>query len=380
MSHSGLFNKCWQHLNFRRNTANDLPLPTSPHLRTVATAGAALLVGASAALGSYFGFIVGSHQHVLLGIVFAGAALGGELLKPFAVSEAIDSFGRWHIVRGLACVALALVCIVYSFTAELGLAAGSRSDLAAARAAQAEAARTVTAERQRAEAELATLPVARPAGQVQAELDGLLIRPGVNGCVVIDGKVTREVCPRVAELRSEKAVAERRDQLATVISRTASGPPQAVQQADPLAGAVATYAQAAGWSSWTAEAVLPWLALIPVLFLELGSALAVVVVRGIGGPTPQIPAVAAPEAVQTPSDEVVQPRPARPRKVTSGPVLGDMAARLKRAGGTIEGSQRQLAKTLGTSKTTVHRALHMLVTSGAAVMTATPAGTRLVLA
>jgi hypothetical protein len=53
-----------------------------------------LLVGASAALGSYFGYLIGSQQHMLLGLVFAGAALGGEMLKPFAVSEVVNSFAQ----------------------------------------------------------------------------------------------------------------------------------------------------------------------------------------------------------------------------------------------------------------------------------------------
>jgi hypothetical protein len=52
----------------------------------------------------------------------------------------------------------------------------------------------------------------------------------------------------------------------------------AVRDADPLAGAVAVYAGALGWK---AGKLLPWLALIPVAFLELGSALAVVVVHSV---------------------------------------------------------------------------------------------------
>ncbi len=383
MSHSGFLHKIRQHLIFDGKHNSELASQPSSHLRTVASAGAILLVGASAALGSYYGFVVGSHQHVLLGVVFAGAALGGELLKPFAVSEAIDAFSRWSIVRGLACLLLAVVCVVYSFSAELSLAAGSRGDMAASRAAASETARTISSERQRAEAELSTLPLVRPAAQLQAELDGLLVRPGVNGCVAIDGRVTREVCPQVAELRSQKAVADRRDHLDGVISRTASGPAQVVQAADPLAAAIATYAKALGWE-WSAEGLLPWLALIPVAFLELGSALAVVAVRSVGGPTSPAPAVAGVEVVQREAAEPVPLAPARrrDRKPAAGPerVLGAMADRIHRAGGTIEGSQRQLAKALGTSKTSVHRALHALVASGAVMMAASPAGTRLVLA
>ena len=54
----------------------------------VVSIGAALLIVASAALGTYFGFQTGSHYHPLLGLIFAGAGLGGELLKPFAMHAA----------------------------------------------------------------------------------------------------------------------------------------------------------------------------------------------------------------------------------------------------------------------------------------------------
>src|SRR5687768_10382358 len=95
--------------------------------------GAIFMIAASAALGAYYGYLVGSQQHTLTGLVFAMAALGGEIMKPFAVSSSLESFARWQIARGIACGALAVVCIVYSLASELSLAAGSRGDLIAAR-------------------------------------------------------------------------------------------------------------------------------------------------------------------------------------------------------------------------------------------------------
>lgn len=50
--------------------------------RRIGVAGAFLLIGASAALGAYFGFTVGAHVHVALGVVFAAAALGGDPRLP----------------------------------------------------------------------------------------------------------------------------------------------------------------------------------------------------------------------------------------------------------------------------------------------------------
>ena len=58
-----------------------------------------MLVDASAALGSYFGYVIGSQTHALLGLVFAAAALGGEIVKPYAVSEVVSALSRFNLVR-----------------------------------------------------------------------------------------------------------------------------------------------------------------------------------------------------------------------------------------------------------------------------------------
>lgn len=359
-------------------------------MRTISTAGAVLLVGASAALGSYYGYLVGSHQHALVGIVFAAAALGGELIKPFAFDAALEAIARFKIVRAVACAALATVCIAYSLAAELSLAAGSRGDMAASRAAAVAGAEAVAADRRRAEAELSALPAARPVSQIDAEIDGLLLTPGARGCAKIDGAVTRQVCPKVAALRSERGTAARRVELeATLKSAVQPTTAMHVHDADPLAGAVATYAAAIGWS-FTPEEALPWLALVPVLFLELGSALALVVVRASGPsqphaapPAPEAaPAVtSAPVPIAEPVAPVQAPPKRRERRAVKGPlVLGEMADRLRIAGGQLEGSQRSIADALGVSKSTVQRSLQALVASGTVLASATSQGTRLVLA
>ena len=72
---------------------------------------------------------------MLVGLIFGAAALGGEVVKPFAVSAALEAFGRWQFLRGAACALLAVVAIAYSVTSELGLAAASRGDHVAARRA-----------------------------------------------------------------------------------------------------------------------------------------------------------------------------------------------------------------------------------------------------
>ena len=344
------------------------------HGSRILLTGALLLVGASAALGSYFGYVVGSQQHVLIGLVFAGSALGGEIVKPYAVSGIVASLSQWHIIRALACLALAAVCIIYSFTAELSLAAGTRGDLAATREAAVDAIRDARADRARAETELASLQPARPVAELQAEIDGLLLTPGAKGCTKIDGRVQEAVCPKVVIFKAEKARAERRAQLEAAIANSTRPVPEhpVVRDADPLAGAVAVYASALGWKL-DAGKLLPWLALVPVLFLELGSALAVVVVRGVYVGPATSPAAIGEPVVQAASGQLVQPVVQKAAKAkrkgprppsgpgASGPPGRGLAATLRvLQGGAVQGSQRALAQAIGTSKTTVQRALALL--------------------
>ena len=241
MSHSTAISNASQHLNSRSNPDNHL----AQHSSRILLTGALLLVGASAALGSYFGYLVGSQQHILLGLVFAGAALGGEIVKPFAVSEIVSALAQWNIIRALACLALAAVCIVYSFTAELSLAATTRGDLGS------------------------------------DDVKQQSMRSAMLGQIVHALKLSLLHYSRRGQRRNCK--------------------PRSTGYCLHPAPKVAT------------QTLLPWLALIPVAFLELGSALAVVVVRGVNvGPATSPTAVEVPVVQATALDH---PAP------LSGPVV-----------------------------------------------------------
>jgi hypothetical protein len=76
-----------------------------------------------------------------------------------------------------------------------------------------------------AETELASLPPARPAADLQAEIDGLLLGAKTKGCTEIDNATQDRICQRVATLKAEKARAERRAELeATIASSTRQWP------------------------------------------------------------------------------------------------------------------------------------------------------------
>lgn len=357
--------------------------------RTATMTGATLLVSTGAALGALYGYTVGSaHGGAILGGLLAAAALGGELLKPFAISAGIDALGAWRPVRAVVCLVLGAVCVTYSLSAELGLAAAARGDLAAERGNEAAKAQRAEARYQRLAGELAAIPSARPAGELQALIDGIDRLPGIvvggQPCGgVANGPATREHCPRRAALAAELARAEQqerrgRDLRAAEIERSAAG---AMVAADPLAGALAVYLAAVGWTT-TPEKLAPWLALLPVLLLEFGSALGVVVVRAFE-PVQVAPTAAAKDAIPVtglqaapehgPAAEIGimdvnqgMNQGADHAEPASRQDVAEAVLRLVRdAGGRVDHSERGLAKLIGTSRSTTRRALAGLVAAGA---------------
>ncbi len=371
------------------------------------------MISASAALGAYFGFVLGAHQHLALGLIFGGAALGGEILKPFAVAGAVDAFRSREFLRGLTCAALGTVCVLYSLAAELSIAAGTRGDMASARQLSADAVQGARERRTRAAAELAELPAARTPAELAPLIAKARATPGANNCDgPPDGPVSRKVCGDVLAMQSEAARAQRRAELSAtiadadkVLAAKSANPIATAGAADPLASALSAYLSALGRSAH-ADAIAPWLALIPVLFLELGSALALIVVRSIGAtPLPRPPAPAPIPAPMQPSpapaalpaasalpaepSALVAPIPAEPSTVAAPSAdaarkprkgrgdddggmppggqrrLEPLADVIRANGGRLQGGQRGIAKLLGVSKSRANELLHELAAAGA---------------
>lgn len=383
--------------------ANAVSRPSSSNLATHvgANLGAGLLIGASAAIGAYYGYVTGAHVHLALGVVFCAAALGGELLKPIAVAAAIDAFRRWEIGRGVAAVLLALVTMTYSLASELSIAAGVRGDVSAERQGAADDAQRWRAKRTRAADELAALPLARPVAELEPLITKARAVSGASGCGRHSPTTSagRRACADAADLSAELGRAQRRMELDAAISAadralSTPGARSAEVPADPLAAALSAYVSAAGYSLKPAD-VAPWLALIPVIFLEIGSAVAIVVARAAGAAPATVPAPAA-EALPAkvapcpaPADTKAElPAVAKPRRRKDddrgsgggGKRLGaNVVDLLRRKGGRIEGGQRGIAQALGISKSRTNEILRELADAGEIVMAAGKHGTTLAL-
>lgn len=362
-----------------------------PIARAATLTGASLLIATSAALGSYYGFTIGSaHGGALLGALLGAAALGGELLKPFAVLDGIEALGRWQPVRAAVCLLLGAVCIVYSLSAELGLAAASRGDFAAARATETGKAQRAEARYARLTAELVAMHAARPAGELRALIAGIDAKPGIvvdgQPCGgVANGPVTRALCPQRAALTAELERALERERLAAEL-RAAEGARNAAGDmvvADPLSVALVAYAAAAGMEL-REESVAPWLPLLPVLLLEFGSAFGLVVARGAhrsavrASCSESLTPAMLPSSPAPPYDGPNGPSGGGVRTVSGTGVRRDNVTAIRNwieaNGGAATTSVRRLASELGRPRATVYDGLRKLAARGTITLEAARTG------
>lgn len=323
---------------------------TTTALRVVALASACGLVIASAGFGAVFAYRVGIEHSILLAGLSILMAVALEGMKPLAIAAAFQSIASLKIIRGASLAALGLVAVAYSLTSELTLVSMSRGDLVAERASQVDLHK-----------ELKSLGSPRPATEVQAEISAIDQTPGImiDGVPcggTINGKVTKEWCPQRALLVAEKARADRKAELEAKLTKG-----RAVKAADPGSTALATYLAALGVVV-PIEVISQWLNLVPVLALEIGSALAAVLVQAVGG------------SDRGPATKPVKQGRRKPRK-RQQEVEAKVLKHLKR---TKEApvTERGLAALLGSvSRSTVRRSIHSLAAAGIIALEASRHGT-----
>ena len=181
-----------------------------------------------------------------------------------------------------------LICGSYSVVAAVGSATGQR--MSAALSEDNTASRRANSQKaiEEATAYLAALSTKRSSGVIQAEIDGILMGPGLDGCKAINGPRTKETCPHVAELRTELATAQatekdRAETQATIDkahSELVSLPPPKVVNSDAVA--VAQLLQAFGYNPTVAE-INTALAILSVLVIELGGSVSLAVGLALSG-------------------------------------------------------------------------------------------------
>jgi hypothetical protein len=364
------------------------------------------LVLSSAGFAAMYAWQSSRPHGLMLAVDAVVFAIASEGAKPLAVAGALRAFGCWRIVRGMGLAALAVAAICFSLTSELALIGTTRGDLAAERAAILAQSQARQARVDAARSELATLAPSRAVAEAEADIVKILAdNPKAGDCTRLDGPVSRAVCPQMATLRGEIACSQHRAELQATVARFADSAlaGHAVKAADPASSALSAYLALVGVSA-PASTLAEWLVLVPVLTLELGAALAAVLIESVMA-EPSKPALVGGDRAKLASHDqhsAAAPPIGATRCSVSGHSVGTGKANgqrqgqrlgqrtgksakarglpkpgavrtqilviLNAAGGRIEAaSVRKLASLIAVPKSTVHEALGALLASGAIV-------------
>ena len=407
MQSSTLWRRC--PTNFTdNNSAKDLQAPSSQFASTLAIVAAVIFTVASGATNLIYGISKGIDLPT--SIVWGAVAVAASIGLALAPSAFLISLGtKRYSAAGVSLVA-ALIFGTYSVTAALGSATGGRMVAASEATEIADSRARYQSAYATASAELGQLASARPSAELAAEIVAIDRMPGITIDGVpcggtLNGKVTKEWCPRRSELAAEAARAQRREKLqadmATATAALGKLPAPRVANAD--ATALKGFLDATG-HPLSADALNKLLVVLAVLVIEFGGGLSLALAMTLRDGKQKVSAQAAETAssgevsgpAETPvakddpvSATSVEKPTKRTRKKDKGG-RGDLGSGgqrmpanvvdlLKSRGGRIDVGQRGLGKMLGLSKTRMNEVLHELAATGVVCLSTSKAGTTVAL-
>ena len=300
-----------------------------------------LVILASAGGVGGYSYSIGAAVNTATGI---GAAFGGIALLLFECSLAPmggRALGKREYVAGLAYFLLLFIFVLpvvtsldFGFTSSLFSSARARAAVSAF--------------------DVSAVPK-RSAGEVQAEIDGLLLDPALGNCLVQDGPKTKARCPRVAELRQELAAAKAFE------GKTAGG--VVVGEADPRASMLA---RRTGYSADGIADVLNVMTALALAFARVAGCYYL-----FGHNTPVTAQAEAPAAEKSPKPVLVSVE-----GVTRHPVVASLETLGARKGEWHGITQRALASALGVPLSRANAALRDAETAGAVSVRTGAGGTQ----
>lgn len=307
------------------------------------------LVVSSAGFGTVYAWRVGSQVSFELACLSVLMALSLEAAKPLAVRMLTTALQKREFLSVIPLALLALVAIAFSLTSELSLWATSKSDLTSQRQGIADNATDTKADRERLKAELVSLGFTEPVKAIQARLEALP-----------DTKRNRD---KRATLKADKAKAERR---AAVEAQLQALPivTGSIGISDPGSVALQTYLSVFHLDV-PQTSLSQLLTLVPVLSLELGSALAFLLLPA--AQTRPLESHRLDEPQEAP-EPVSEPEESEAKESPQEAIL----EALKANGGVLDQSERQLARLIGVSRRAVKQALDALSSAGRVTIEATP--------
>jgi hypothetical protein len=246
-------------------------------------------------------------------IIYGGLSLAADLMKVALPLVTILLWRNGHRIFAAIAGVFCLGLISFSLVAAIGFAASTRGETITANKAVIDSRKAWEAKIERTAQQLDQLGVPPPASVIQAEIDSLLRTPGAGDCTAINGPVTKELCPRVDELRKELAASQRAAQLeADLVAdrEKLQTVPVAASMRDPQSATLSRL------TTLDEGQIRDAIAILIALLVEIGSALGFSFMVLAFRPTraPQLLA-AANDVMETP----IAPPPAEPRKLVRSP-------------------------------------------------------------
>jgi hypothetical protein len=268
--------------------------------------------------------------------IFSSASLSADILKTVMLFAATAALATRNFKAAGVTGGIWFVCTVWSVISATGFVAFNQGNVTDGRGKSVANWSHLEKQLERNEQRRAEVKPHRPQKAVQAEIDGILRIPGIDGCAVINGPVTRLNCPRLTSLWTELAYAESAIWLDSELDRLRKElkSEDRVTSENPWADLVA------GLTTATASQAMTGRALLFAFMLELISGpgfwalwvayASTLKARPVTAHKPQedAPAVVTEPALQ--DDVVVQEAPQPPVTPPTGPkpgsrALGDMA-------------------------------------------------------
>ncbi len=251
-------------------------------LRLVTLAAAIALLGVSGFFNWRFGTSFG--RTPIEAQAWGVASLASDAMKATAPVIILWAIRRREMLTGVVAVAVLAVTAAWSLAAAIGFAATARQ---AALTRQTEGTpaykRALAAEARatRAIAQLTADAPPRPPAWLEAEIARLKAVPGANGCVRVDGPISRRVCAQVARLQGELARGRALAAAKAERAEARAAMERVSHTADPQSRALAGLGAALGLAL-TQDQVRLALIVLAVALVEIGSAFGLLLAN-VGG-------------------------------------------------------------------------------------------------
>ncbi len=326
---------------------------TAALLFTLASGGTNLIYGWNKGGGDLAPSLIWAALSVAVSAVFA--------LSWPALLRSIDH-RRWS-QAGMVLAAFILTG-AYSVSAALGSAMGVRENASTEQQSSLDARKRHQDAYNKAQQELAAVKPSRPLSEMEALVDAARCRRRV--IVTSAGRET--ICQKPAKLVGELGRARARAEWEAKAAKASEelSRMQAPKLANSDAVALATFLQAVGMDVST-ERLNRLLVLLAVLVIECGGGLSLSVGMSLSSSQDTRTSARRTRQVDTPGAVTVLPsvsRPVIPSASMSNPSSAKLLSILRESGGMIATGQRDLARTLGCSRSWANVVLHELARSG----------------